>query len=180
MDFDAFTAGVKPGGLNSRSEIKIFICYLLSAVNTPLTREQFNEISQNTSLMNYFELNDILTELQNNKTVIFENDTYRISDEGKSVAATLETEIPITVRNSAVNYAVEMLSKIKREKENKAVIEKTNGGYYVILSILDSDGELLRTSVFVTDILQAEALKENFLKNPGLLYKSVIESLVKK
>ena len=180
MEFDAFTAGVKPGGLNNRSEIKIFVCYLLATINAPLTREQINEITQNNELVNYFELNDILTELENNKTIIFENDTYTISELGKGVAAPLETEIPITVRNSAVNYALKMLAKIKKEKENKVIIEKTTGGYNVTFIVLDSDVELLRSTLFVTDILQAEALKENFINNPTLLYTNTLESLIKK
>ena len=37
MEYDAFTGGVAPGGLRSKSDIRILICYMLKSVNAPLT-----------------------------------------------------------------------------------------------------------------------------------------------
>ena len=37
--FDAFNAGVKAGGLRNRSEIRLLVCYLLSAVDAPVERD---------------------------------------------------------------------------------------------------------------------------------------------
>ena len=36
MQNDAFTAGVEPGGLQSKDEIRILLCYLLTSVGVPL------------------------------------------------------------------------------------------------------------------------------------------------
>jgi spermidine/putrescine transport system permease protein len=36
MEYDAFSAGVKPGGLVSRDEIKILICYVMSKIDNSL------------------------------------------------------------------------------------------------------------------------------------------------
>ena len=38
MEYDAFTGGVAPGGLRSKSDIRILICYMLKSVNAPLSR----------------------------------------------------------------------------------------------------------------------------------------------
>ena len=38
MEFDAFTGGIEPGGLRSKDEIRILICYLLTSVSAPLSR----------------------------------------------------------------------------------------------------------------------------------------------
>lgn len=178
MDFNAFSAGIKPGGLNNRTEIKIFVCYLLSSINQPLTREQINDIASGTRLVNYFEINDILTELEKSGNIVLENNAYTITEIGKSVAATLETDLPITVRESAVNFALKLLSKNKIQKENSVEIKKADGGCYVSFIVYDADKiELLRSTLFVTDILQAEKLKENFLKDPFALYESTIKNL---
>ena len=37
MEYDAFTGGVAPGGLRSKSDIRILICYMLKSVNAPLS-----------------------------------------------------------------------------------------------------------------------------------------------
>ena len=39
MAGNAFTAGVKPGGLNSSTEIRILLCYLIKNAASPLTGE---------------------------------------------------------------------------------------------------------------------------------------------
>ena len=39
MEFDAFTGGVEPGGLRTKNQIRILICYLLSSVDAPLSRQ---------------------------------------------------------------------------------------------------------------------------------------------
>ena len=63
MEFDAFTGGIAPGGLRSKSDIRILICYLLKSVNAPLSGEDIINILQEKSLANYFEANDALSSL---------------------------------------------------------------------------------------------------------------------
>jgi len=41
---DAFSAGVKPGGLFSYQEIKILICYMLMGIPAPLPRQAILDI----------------------------------------------------------------------------------------------------------------------------------------
>ncbi len=38
MAFDTFDAGVAPGGLRSKNEIKILICYLFASVNDKMSQ----------------------------------------------------------------------------------------------------------------------------------------------
>ena len=54
MAYDAFTAGVEPGGLRTRDEIRIQLCYLLTSVNAPLSREDNLQSVQGLGLANYF------------------------------------------------------------------------------------------------------------------------------
>ena len=44
MDSFTFDEGIEPGGLRSRSEIKLLVCYLLSGVDESITRAQLCEI----------------------------------------------------------------------------------------------------------------------------------------
>ena len=58
--FDVFTGGIEPGGLRSKDEIRILICYLLSSVSVPLSREDILSIMQENGFANYFEVTDSL------------------------------------------------------------------------------------------------------------------------
>lgn len=55
MEYDTFTAGVGPGGLRTKNDIRVLLCYLLASVNVPLHREDILSILQEYDLANYFE-----------------------------------------------------------------------------------------------------------------------------
>ena len=63
MEFDAFTGGVEPGGLRTKNEILILICYLLSGPNISLSKDEILQIMQDNGFANYFEVTDALSEL---------------------------------------------------------------------------------------------------------------------
>ena len=51
---EAFTAGVKMGGLTNDTEIRILLCYLIKSVG-PVTREAMEAALLQEELVNYFE-----------------------------------------------------------------------------------------------------------------------------
>ena len=53
--YDAFSAGVEPGGLRNRNEIKVLIAFLLKNTERGLSRRQLMEVIQREGLANYFE-----------------------------------------------------------------------------------------------------------------------------
>ena len=50
MEYDAFTGGVAPGGLRSKSDIRILICYMLKSVNAPLSGDDIIKVLQKNPL----------------------------------------------------------------------------------------------------------------------------------
>ena len=56
MEFDAFTAGIEPGGLRTKNDIRIMVCYILNSVKAPLSKENILNILQEKGLANYFEI----------------------------------------------------------------------------------------------------------------------------
>ena len=64
------------------------------------------------------------------------------------------------------------------EKNNKADIRKLEeGGYEVTCSVMDGERALLSVTLRVSDPWQAEQIKEQFLTDPALLYRSNIAVL---
>ena len=52
--YDAFSAGVEPGGLRNRNEIKVLIAFLLKNTERGLSHRQLMEVIQREGLANYF------------------------------------------------------------------------------------------------------------------------------
>ena len=144
MEYDAFTGGVAPGGLRSKSDIRILICYMLKSVNAPLSGDDIIKVLQEKSLANYFEASDALSALVSLGNVTREEDnTYVLTKRGKSVADDLEQLIPSSVRDKAVAAATALLASAKMERENVATIVRTENGYNVTCHISGGEMELM-------------------------------------
>ncbi len=181
LEYDAFDEGIETGRLRSRNEIKVLVCYLLKSIEQPISKQLINEILQENSLANYFEMNQQVSDLVRAGSLeeaAQEGDTvYRVTDQGRSAAQTLEVNLPRSVRKKAANAAIRLLTRAKREQENRIDIEKLENGYHVTFTIYDSTDELLKLTIFVADSMQVETVRKNFLNDPVKLYSNIIASL---
>lgn len=178
MEFDAFTGGIAPGGLRSKSDIRILICYLLKSVNAPLSGEDIINILQEKSLANYFEANDALSSLVALGNVRREEDgTYVLEPQGRSVADNLDVLLPLSVRDKAVTAAMTMLANAKVERENTVTTQRVENGYNVTCHISGGDMELMNLTVYVPDLYQARVVKKNFHRDPQRVYNLLLAAL---
>ena len=63
MDFDAFSGGIEPGGLRSKNDIGVLICYMLHNIDAPFAKEDILNIIQENAIANYFETISAIEEL---------------------------------------------------------------------------------------------------------------------
>lgn len=177
MDFDAFTAGVEPGGLRTKNEIRILICYLLSSVDAPLSKADIVSIIQDNGLANYFEVANALSELTEHGNVITSgenNELCTASGKARMIAKQLDTALPPVVRDKAVAAAIHLLAKTKRERENRVEIEKEERGYRVSCHISGGDTDLMNFTLYVPDMYQAQMVKTQFHNSPETVYRMLL------
>lgn len=178
MDFDAFTGGIAPGGLRSKSDIRILICYILKSVQAPLSGEEIIHILQEKALANYFEANDALSALESLGNIRREEDgTYVLEPQGESIADNLDVLLPLSVRDKAVSAALTMLASAKVERENTVTTQRLENGYNVTCHISGGDMELMKLSVYVPDLYQARVVKKNFHRDPQRVYNLLLAAL---
>ena len=182
-NYDAFFEGVEPGGLRSKSEIRLLICYIICKIDSGITKNQLTEILCRKSLANYFEISQALSEVIRNGNIrsdFDENGEEILSptELGKANTAQLEDDLPYTVKETALNAAVEMMTRFKRERENNIEIVPHGNGYDVTVSVMDGDDRLLSVTLFVADSEQAQAVKEKFLRDPVKFYSTVVALLM--
>lgn len=178
MEFDAFRAGVEPGGLINRTEIRLLVCYILKSIRRPLSGQLIQELFHYEGLANYFEVGQAIQDLLEQGSIRAsqeEPDAYELTDAGRSVVVTLERDLPVTVREKAVKSAVRLLTRIRREAENKVEITKGERGYLVSCTVMERDAELMTVRLMVADEMQAKAVREIFLDDPSVVYTGVVE-----
>lgn len=177
-DFNAFTGGVAPGGLRNQNDIRILLCYLLQSVPAPLSPEDITDIIQEKSLANYFEIQDAIASLLRLGNIAQTGDgMLRLLESGTQIAQQLDTSLPLSVRDKALEGAMKLLTRAKNQREHKVEIDKTENGCRVTCHISGGTRELMSVSLFVADKLQADLVKEQFHRDPGKIYELVLGAL---
>ncbi len=182
MNQSKIVPGVGVGGLQDKYQIKILICYLLNTIKVPFSREQLNYVFQDETIVNYFSFCDALAELISSGHISPEkvefDELYHLNELGIETAKKLDHSLPKSLRDNVVTTAMQLLAKIKSEKENEVIIKPYQNGYMVQCMIHEVDFDLMKIELFVPDKLQADKIKDFFQCHPSKVYQSLIQLLI--
>ena len=179
---EAFTAGVNPGGLTDKKEIRILILHILNEVEKPMSLDEMTEAVLSEGCANYFELAEALSELCESECLVEKkNDegigVYCVTEKGASAGKVLERDLPLSVREKATASAKEVLRRRKNEKENQVKISKTEDGYKISLRVTDIGSDLMELTLFMPTMEQASSVRQRFLADPAGTYMQVLEAV---
>ncbi|MDL2252941.1 DUF4364 family protein [Ruminococcaceae bacterium OttesenSCG-928-I18] len=177
MASNAFTEGVRPGGLTTGKEIRILLCYLLDNVPQPIRRQDLEEVLVGEELANYFVMAESLAQLEQQGLLLEEEAGYLLTEEGRTVAKTLADEVPRTVREMAVRGVVRAQQYAARKAAHESEVVETSSGRYVRCNIGDETGRLFHLELYMPDELSAKAVRERFIENGDTVYELVLAAL---
>ena len=156
---DAFTAGVRPGGLTDSTEIRLLLCYLVKNAG-PITRT---------------EIENALMEEQ---LVTLKEDCYSITEKGRKVAQELAYDLPRSVRERAVAAVLRSQTWARKEAEYSArITEKPDGHCSIRCTIKALDQELFCLDIGTPDRLSADLVKKQFILKGNEIYQMLITKL---
>ena len=181
MRTNTFSAGVSPGGLRNIQEIKVLICYILSNIDIKIKKSDLISTLQNGGISNYFETSEAFSALESNNNLVclnYEEEIYTVSESGKVISEQLSGSLPHIIKKKSIEVVNSFINTLKSKNENTVKIEKNNRGYNVTCGISgDENFNLMSFTLYVPDIDQATTVKENFHKNPGIIYSTVLAIL---
>ncbi|MDE7389899.1 MAG: DUF4364 family protein [Lachnospiraceae bacterium] len=180
MEYDAFDAGIDPGGLRKRSNVRLLICYIINSMDRPVRKDWVVTAMQKNGIANYFEILDSFNDLykkQNLNLVDDKKELYTVTESGKMIASNLSSELPLTIRERALATVMELIYQEKNERENTVSVEKTKAGYNVKCRITGGDSDLFSFEMYVPDSKQAKIVKKNFQENAEMIYKVMIATV---
>ena len=179
MAGNAFTAGVKPGGLTTSTEIRILLCYLIQHAGTPLSQGELETALLGEELVNYFELASNLSDLLEQGFVREENGRYTILPAGADIAEALADDVPRSVRDAAVRATLAAQQFARKEAQHHAQITPaaSGTGYNVQCSIRDMESDVFSFSLYVPDKLTAKLARAQFIENGDGIYKLMLAAL---
>ena len=181
---DTFDEGIALGGLRSKREIKVLICYLFASVKDALSESLVTEAIIEYELANFFEVKAAFDELLRGENLkkagIADNEqTYLLTEQGEMIASQLESTLAHSVKEKALKCAVELLAERKTARENTVEIEKTENGYRVNCHVYGGDVDLLQFSLYAPDIEQTELMKPRFRSYPAPARQTMLALMTK-
>lgn len=180
MENDTFTGGVGPGGLRTKNDIRVLLCYLLASASAPLRQEDILSILQEYSLANYFEIMDALSYLTEKGLVSSVPNApgfVVIQPGGQEIASQLDGTLPLAIREKTVAAAANLLARARREQENRVEIKKNEKGYSVTCHVSDGEMDLMAFTLYAPDLYQARMIKRNFHRNPDVIYQVMLAAV---
>ncbi len=169
--------------LTKKNDIKIFILYLLSNIGYPLDFPCVNDIAIQDGIVGYFDFAEAFAELIDGGLVLEERGeggkaTYRISEQGASVAKILESDLLETIREISLMSALRLLSFEKKGVSVTAETEPNeDGGVCLTCRIGDKKKDMLRVSVMVDSAVAADRMADNFRDRPELILRGIFSLL---
>ena len=171
----------KKFGLNTTTDLKVFLLFLLDNIRYPIDSETIMTIvSENTDEIT-LDYEHCLGELCDSGHLLYDDQDgvkyYMISDKGRAVAAELYDNLDEGLRERSLRSAIKHVSLSKSETNIRAYVERTDSGRYrVTLEAHDKYGELMSTSLAVNSLAEAEQIKRNFEAKPDGVYRGVLFS----
>ena len=182
MRDDSFlSAGVPPGGLHSREEIRLLLCWLAGNLAQPLTEPLAEQVFAGEGFANYFEytaaLHALLKAGQLTMSVEAGESVLRLNPKVAHAAEELAKELPRRVRDRALHTAEQVQAQSRRERENGITVYPAGGGGCYMTFRQGKGGDMLMAvTLYAPDRETAEAMRVKFLEHPGRLYSAVIEA----
>ena len=171
----------KDFGLNTITDLKIFLLFLLDNIRYPIDRTTVMSIIEENTDDISLDYDQCLGELTDSGHLLFDEidseKYYMISDKGRSVAADLYDELDREFRERSLRSAIKHISLSKSGASIKAYIEETESKRFrVTLEAYDKYGDVMKTSLTVNSRSEAEQIKNNYEQKPDGVYRGVLFS----
>lgn len=174
----AFSAGVIPGGLQDKNEIKILICFIISKIDALLKKSDITIVLQAYGLANYFDVSEAFSDLEASGSIKKVEEGFEITPQGKMIVNELSGNLPAVVKDKAINATMSYINKLKIEKENKVTICENKYGFDVNCSISGGEFDMLKLTLYAPDKEFANTIKNNFYEKPAEIYNNILSLLM--
>ena len=170
---------VSQSGLNDKTDVKVFILFLLDNINYPLDYSTIYDIVAESGYVRDFDFAECFSQLRELGHILEDEEGgvtyYIISHTGKIVATELQSDLLLSIREKSLKIAMRYLSFQKRNATPASSIEKRSDGKYTFhCGIKEPEGDILRIDLCVSSRLQAEAMKKKFDKEPESVYRRLL------
>ncbi len=170
------------GAMGNKTDIKIFILFLLNEINYPLDYESIVNVMAENGYVGSFDFAETFSELcERGHIDATETDgkiLYSIAPTGRIVANELQGDLLESIREKSRKGAMRLVSLIRRGAKVKSeILSRPDGKYIFSCEMTEVAGTILKNEIVLSSLSAAEKIKERFDRNPEGTYRGVLAVL---
>ena len=165
----------------SKTDIKVFILFLLDTIRYPIDRPTLLKIMYENIESISIDFEECLLELVSDKHIYLdvqeEESYYMISERGRFVSAELYDMLDETFRERVTQSVMRYMTLENSDtKIFSEIRERPDRRYEVFLSATDNQGERFSLTMVTGSLEEAERIRENYETRPDSVYRGILFS----
>lgn len=162
---------------------KLLLLYIIDKPQTPLSNSEITEFVLENNYMNYFLIQQFLSELVESKFIEYKKykgkEVYTLLKKGKVALDCFIDRIPKKVKDDINDKFQIKLNNMKRDTQVIGdYYKKQEGEYIVYLKLVENDITLFSLNLNVVTSEQAKMICENWKSKPDSVYQSILKVLI--
>ncbi|MDK2563625.1 DUF4364 family protein [Romboutsia sedimentorum] len=172
---------------NSSEELashKLLILYILNKIKMDLTNSQITQVVLETEMINYFSLQQFLSQLMESKFLATYKDSdreyYSLTQRGLEILEYFLSRIPQDITKKVDEYILNNKESLLSDTQVKSSFVKQSDHEFIVnLRVIENQSNLIDLNLNVSSEKQANLICNNWKKNASYMYAEVIDLLIR-
>ena len=165
------------------AENKLLLLYILDKIKVPITNNQLTEMVLENSLMNYFTLQQYISELDDSEFFQYDEQMdkklLRVTEKGENVLSFFKDRISPSKIDLLDQYIAQKIDIIKKELVIQSDYTPSNDDNFIVeLKAFEDDSILIDLKVSVPSKKHAVALCSNWKNNYSSIYNEILNVIL--
>ena len=165
------------------AESKLLLLYIVKKIKYPISNSQLTDIVLENNFINYFILQQYLSELISSEFLKYEESNEKqlihMTEKGEKVLSFFQDRISETKIKLIDEYIKNCIDTIKKELTITADYSPENNDTFIVnLKAIENEVLLLDLKVSVASKKQAVSLCAKWKENPSDIYTKIISALI--
>lgn len=168
---------------NKLALFKLKLMYIMKIMNLPLTNNEITKLVLEKNYMDYFTLQQILSELCSSNFIELRpqngSEYYYLADAGKATLEMFSDKLPSSFKEEVnIIYTTEK-KEIKKHHELLGHYFKRAANEFIVnLQVMENNSIIFSMSISVPTEQQAKLICEKWNSNPDKIYGKIIDLLI--
>ena len=159
----------------SQTQDQLTVLYTFFKIGSEITRESVSEILVNSTPLNWFDLQVIISELLENKLLEENENILNITGEGIGVIRPLQESIPLKTRVRIDNYIKRNQNSLFQNISSKCRIKEKDGKFWTTLELTERKEQIIKLELVLPDKTLAKYFTKKWKENSQDIYSEILK-----